>query len=461
MPELIIAVVRANGEPPPEGVRAAFGADGGTIGRGSGSTLVLADPERLISRTHAVVELKDGRFLLRDQGSAIALAVNGRTLGNGHSVALARGDELTLGRYVLRVEVAETDDASDDTIERRSALAASEATGSGADLSMHGTLLSWSEDGKPMQVDAIRTVFVPSPPINADGEPLPAAAALERAPDAVPIPATAPDGSAGSEAPAASPAVELAPAPAASTPSPSDAIGPAAVPNESLTEAAFAIAVPVPTPPPEAPPVTAPAQDALLQALLEGAGVPRLAVPGGLTPELMRGVGQMLRETVQGLLDLLIARALTKRELRADATMIVASDNNPLKFSPSLEAALAHLLTPRGKGFMPPLRAVADANQSLRSHQLAFMAGMQAGLGSVFKRLDPKALEQRSGQPSFLGSLVPGSHKAHLWDQYVTLHAEVARDAESDFQSLFGREFLRAYQGQVNRMKQSPDDSPG
>src|SRR5206468_9514259 len=84
--------------------------------------------------------------------------------------------------------------------------------------------------------------------------------------------------------------------------------------------------------------------EALLRALLSGAGLRDLDVPGGLSPELMKQLGRLLREATAGLLDLLAARAMTKREVRADMTVIVASDNNPLKFSPDMEAALTHLL---------------------------------------------------------------------------------------------------------------------
>ena len=83
---------------------------------------------------------------------------------------------------------------------------------------------------------------------------------------------------------------------------------------------------------------------------------------------------------MQGTLDLLRARGLTKSEMRADVTMIMAQDNNPLKFSPTVEAALTHLLAPQVHGFMPPLRAMKDAYDDLRAHQLGFLAGMRAAL---------------------------------------------------------------------------------
>src|SRR5206468_1844957 len=193
--------------------------------------------------------------------------------------------------------------------------------------------------------------------------------------------------------------------------------------------------------------------DPLLAALLKGAGVPQLAIPGGLSPELMRTIGGMVRESLRGILDLLQARAMTKRKLRADATVIVAQDNNPLKFSPTVEAVMSHMLVPLGSGFMPPVRALADAHQSLQSHQLGFKAGMHAGLGSVLKRLDPHALEERTARPSLIGSLVPSAHRARLWDAYTELHANVTRDAENDFHSLFEREFLSAYHFEVSRSR--------
>jgi predicted component of type VI protein secretion system len=65
-------------------------------------------------------------------------------------------------------------------------------------------------------------------------------------------------------------------------------------------------------------------QDELLRAFLAGAGVPDLKMPGGLTPQLMNMFGRLLRESTQGTLDLLLARALTKREVHAEVTMIVA-----------------------------------------------------------------------------------------------------------------------------------------
>src|SRR5206468_12581939 len=108
----------------------------------------------------------------------------------------------------------------------------------------------------------------------------------------------------------------------------------------------------------------------LLRAFLQGAGIPDSPLVRTLTPETMEAIGKLLREMVQGTLDLLRARNVVKGEIRADITKITPRDNNPLKFSPAAEVALTHLLAPHGQGFIPPLRAVKEAYDDLRAHQL-------------------------------------------------------------------------------------------
>jgi FHA domain-containing protein len=142
-------------------------------------------------------------------------------------------------------------------------------------------------------------------------------------------------------------------------------------------------------------------------------------------------------------------------------TVIVSKDNNPLKFSPNVETALAQLLVPKGKGFMPPLRAVADAYEDLRSHQQGFMEGMRSALAVVLSRFDPHELEQRMAAHSMVGSILPTTRKAKLWDSFGDLYGEITKEAEGDFHTLFGQEFLRAYQAKVGSAQSRDKPAPG
>lgn len=198
----------------------------------------------------------------------------------------------------------------------------------------------------------------------------------------------------------------------------------------------------------------APGNAELLAAFVRGLGVPELKLPDGITPDFMEHVGVMLREAVQGTVELLIARATVKREVRAEVTMIVSRNNNPLKFSPNVDFALTQLLAPQGTGFMSPTEAMRDAYDDLRAHQLGFMAGMRGAIAGMLARFKPEDLEKRLADKSFLDSLLPASRKGKLWDLFEQRFTEISREAEDDFHALFGREFLKAYEAQIERLQE-------
>ncbi|MFM2067378.1 MAG: type secretion system-associated domain protein TagH, partial [Pseudomonadota bacterium] len=267
-----------------------------------------------------------------------------------------------------------------------------------------GAVFSWDAPAAPP-----RPAFSPS-------APLPGLAGLD-APDAL-----------GAPAAPASPAAPL-PARPAPVATPARAAAPAApMPNAgTATEAA------------------------LLAALIEGLGVPELRLER-LTPGLMLLIGQVLRESTRGAVELLMARTELKREMRAELTMIVARENNPLKFSPSVDVALQHLLGPPATGFMPAAPAVRDAFDDLRAHQLGVMAGMKAALDGVLQRFDPAVLQGKLTRKSAIDSLLPSGRKARLWELFQELYGQISAEALDDFDELFGRAFLRAYEAQLDAL---------
>jgi type VI secretion system FHA domain protein len=220
---------------------------------------------------------------------------------------------------------------------------------------------------------------------------------------------------------------------------------------------------PVPRPPPAraeapraAPPPAPSASDSeLLAALLAGLDTPGLRLEA-LTPQTMHLIGQLLRESMRGAVELLVARAALKREMKAEVTMIVSRENNPLKFSPTVEVALQHLLGPSAPGFMPPGPAVRDAYDDLRAHQLGVMAGMRAALDGVLQRFDPQQLEGKLTKKSAINSLIPATRKARLWESFQELFSQLQTEAQDDFDELFGKAFLKAYEDQLDRLHREP-----
>ena len=197
----------------------------------------------------------------------------------------------------------------------------------------------------------------------------------------------------------------------------------------------------------------APGRD-LLQAFFTGAGLPRKELSPAESERMMRDCGAILRAAVEGLMMLLIARGEMRKEFHAeDRTMVAARDNNPLKRMSDPHEAMAFLFDPadRTDGFLDPVQAIGDACEDLRSHELALMAGMRAAIVGALRRLDPHALE-RAYEKSVAGFSL-GSRKAKLWQLFVAQQEKLAREAQEDFDQVFGRDFMGAYQAQLRQLK--------
>jgi FHA domain-containing protein len=276
--------------------------------------------------------------------------------------------------------------------------------------------------------------------------------------------------------PSPPPAPEATSAPAPVEPeAPAAALPIAAAPAEAVlpAEIAFASPEPVEPEPEQAPTPIAPAavaaalpptsvtsspasSDELFKAFLEGAGVPDVAGQQPLDAEAMRHLGRLMRAFTDGTIELLSSRAMLKREVRAEITMIVDEENNPFKILPNGRAVLMQMFGARMPGFLTPEAAVHDALGDLQSHQLGMVAGMRAALLTVLQRFDPATLNRTTPHDGSLAEkMLPGGREARLWRQLRQLHAETTAAVEDDFQAVFGRAFQQAYDREMERLKEA------
>ena len=177
-----------------------------------------------------------------------------------------------------------------------------------------------------------------------------------------------------------------------------------------------------------------------------------MAVPDAeLTPTLLR-MGHVLRLMIQGMREILMTRTSIKSEFRIEQTMIQAGGNNPLKFSVSPEQAIEAMVKPSAKGYLDATDAAEQALQDIKADEIAMVTGMESALKGILAKLDPAVLEEKISVSGGLGSVLK-SKKARYWEVYESMYAEIADQAENDFQELFAREFARAYQEQLDKLK--------
>ncbi|MGA9703129.1 type VI secretion system-associated FHA domain protein TagH [Pseudomonas sp.] len=414
------------------------------IGRSSDNDWVLPDPERLVSSQHCVIQYKDGRYYLTDTSTNGVELVNAAIrLRRGNSEPLQDGELIRIGDYEIQaridfnvqaVDSQPFDGESPNSFEAlMGAVANKPAQAPVIAPQFHGAS---SMDTLPDLFDFLSPTAVPPPTV----------------PDHVPSeqhdfrPPT----------PVAVPVVEQPVVSSSVIPEDWDLFGDTPPPI---------VSAPPPSPPPapviQPPPVVEPVlpvadnspQADLLQAFLRGAGLDQLRLDKAQAEAQMENIGRSYRLMVEGLIDVLRARASLKGEFRMQQTMIQPAENNPLKFAPNADEALLLLLRHGNQAFMAPDIAVRDSFDDLRAHQLAVMAGVEAAIKHLLTRFEPAQLEERMGKPGGLSSIFNGSRQAQYWQQFTELYSNISREAQEDFQDLFGREFSRAYEEHSARQR--------
>lgn len=162
--------------------------------------------------------------------------------------------------------------------------------------------------------------------------------------------------------------------------------------------------------------------------------------------------GTFVRQTIDGLLQVLRARNMIKNELRLAVTTVQPTDNNPLKFAATVDEAIEHLFVQQGEAYMPPIQSVKESFDSLADNQLAILAGMRAAFAKVMKNFDPVELSRQFDMQSG-GGLFGGGKKIRYWDSYLEYYQSLTKESEGAFQLLFGEEFIKAYEGQILKLE--------
>jgi type VI secretion system FHA domain protein len=389
---------------------ARFGDVVGDIGRGTDCTLVLPDPERTISRRQVLITCRSGRHYICPIGSHAVIELDGQPLAADVETPLGTGSEIRIGPYLLQVE-----DVPEETAPAAGTVQSSTPAPAAAEdpLALIGKDRTAAASVFSDLLDAKAGAKTAAPPVPARARP-----AMQRPPDTI----------------------------KSTLPIDFD-IGESTQPVTARAERERPARAPAGR--------TAPAGDDAGSNLFAALGVPMPHDPATRAQQA-KLVGELLRAAVAGLLELLAARTIAKREIGADPTELKARENNPLKFSPDADAALAHLLGPPQPGFTRPLEAMQAAFGDLHAHELAMLTGMRAALDEVLARFDPKALAPRLAPAALWNKLLPTARKAKLWELYSQQYADILREIEGDFDTLFNRAFLRAYQAQLAELARVP-----
>lgn len=460
-----------------------------TLGRGNENDVVLPDPNRELSKRHCAIEDHNGNVIVVDFSTNGTFLNYGKLALGATPTPLNDGDILSVGPYEIMVSIS-SEDAGDFLADPLAEGPVSH--GSAQNAPSNADLLDAPGDGGDFLDELLVGRGAPKgpgvmqreelgedgllPPLGEDDDILPPA----------PDPYAGQGASAGAHnaasqdsfslpqqaAPSSSAIPDdwdedfLSPTPRGASAAPADPFAAPMQPAPSAPPAAPAgrahvAPSPMPvSPSPASPPTQQPVPpaaamggpDAASRGFLSQLGADNLGVTDQDLPATMARLGSVLRIAIEGLREILMTRESIKSEFRIEKTMLQLGGNNPLKFSVSPEQAIEAMVLPTPRGYLEATEAAQQALKDIKAHEVAMLTGMEAALKGILKKLDPAVLEEKiSSDKSLTGMLK--SRKARYWEIYESMYTEISDQAENDFQELFAKEFARAYQEQLDKLK--------
>lgn len=428
-----------------------FGVTGGRIGRAQDNDWVLPDPDRYVSSYHCKVSFRAGEWMLEDT-STNGVFVNGSDtpLSVEGPYTLQDGDRLRLGEYELLVSIDERNDFPPDASGqipipkrvRHQPAPAAEDLGEELDIT---DLLSESS------LQPIPVLSVPAQDAHA-GDPfdLGKALGLESEPPK-PAPATArkPTRS-GFTSLLDEPVDEPSQRAVAPGRNPADDWQMQTRPYDRKTLTALtspAALARTDKPEPTRSKRNEGTHDSAsgIEAFCRGAGIDPAHLPSDAQHALLTMAGQILREVVLGLMEAHKGRANLKGRLKLAQTTIQPSENNPLKFSASVDEALMKLLDPHGSRYLGPVEAIRSSFADLRTHQAALTAAIQAATDELMKRIEPGELQERFDRGLKRGAILGAANRMKYWDLYIEFYQALNQRNEQGLPVLFAEELARTY----------------
>ena len=184
----------------------------------------------------------------------------------------------------------------------------------------------------------------------------------------------------------------------------------------------------------------------LCTAFSQGAGLDEQLLIATKASDTLRHIGQMFRKLVSGMMSMLKSRTELKNMFRVCQTYIQTQDNNVLKFASSTNEALSHLITNDETGFKDSLMAIDEGFEDIMQHQIAMQAAIQISLQATLKKFDPQLINQKFEENLLL------QKKSKCWETYLNDYPQLKEHALDDF---FGETFSKAYEQKITELKQN------
>ena len=382
-----------------------FRGGGGTIGRALDNDWILPDRDRFISGRHATIDFRKGAWYLADiSTNGVYVNDENEPLGRGNPRRLFDGDRLRMGDFEFTVRIDEGEDFDlpppvESCLPEGLELVPEDPVKTGIQLLDEEEITGDEEFQSTLFGRTARRtqkmVRKPAPPPRVARPPKPRPPRLTPAP---PPARRATDGE--------------------------------------------------------------PTAEDLFREFLRGMAIDRADIHPSLDLlEVMHNAGEVMREFVSGMAELLISRANFKSMFQLDQTTVLPRHNNPLKVSESVEDSLRQLLVGREGEYLGPLGSVREAWRDLKLHHDALVDAMLEAFGDLSERFDPAELQDVFDRSLSRKPLMDVLNKLKYWQLYCDHYPTMVEAGDGPLPRQFGDEFVRTYEKRLADFKRQERDN--
>lgn len=187
-------------------------------------------------------------------------------------------------------------------------------------------------------------------------------------------------------------------------------------------------------------------------AFIKGLGLSESIKSDQLNDELLFEMGQSMRLMLMGLVESLRTRSALKSEFRINQTTFQQQENNPLKFSATIDDVFHNLFLKRSSSFLPSSKAITEAFNDTKKHDIALTAGTIGAIEGIFNQLAPTEIEKKDFKDSVFDQLLPGQKQSRYWKTYQNLHKDMVNEIAANGSSVLSDDFVRAYDKKIKSL---------
>lgn len=382
-----------------------------SIGRGTGSDVVLKDPHRMISSRHAEIRKTGNAWCLVDLGSTNGTKLNDLLLTPRQEYHLDDGDRIAIGDSRLTFQIRKR---------------------TGSQSSQSGPSVTTSSSIAPASGDLERLLYLLRRAYTGESFPRTKTSSVE-------LGTVLQQAIAGLDLPRAG----------ALLASLRDHVSskPGSIPSKRLRE---------PAPPsPPASLIRRPRNEDvpvdLLGLVRHFCGESDSSLSSKESEDVVRRIIEVIEALCTGLADAIKGRREFQKEFEVEATRIFSWKPNPIKQAESAEEIGAMLLMPTRRGLDDEqvIGGLKEIFQDLTLHQLGLLAGFRECVKGLLKELDPAALAkpQKPGEGKGIGFLGGGSirQEAAAWRRFLEKHRQLTEEEVKVFERILAPHFAKGY----------------